>query len=750
MKNVGKSVPRVDGNEKVTGSSSFVTDVSMPNTLWMKFLRSSVPHARILNLDVKEALLLPGVHAILTGEDVEGIRGGNLYADEPILASWDKVRFVGDKIAAIAGENKDVVEEAIKLIKVQYEELPAVFDPVESMKHTSPILHEEFNEYRGVQRQENASNLYQSVVSGWGDIDLGMKEADVVVEKTYNTTRVHQGYLEPHACTVWIDSDENVQVWMSSQMPTGRRPHLARMMGVPREKLVINYSNIGGSFGGKMDATGVVASYLLAKKANRPVKFIMDYSEEFTAMNPRHPSSVKVKVGARFDGSLIAWEASGVFATGAYAAYAPVGELGGMLSTAMVEPYLIPNVQINSHQVYTNTVPGGYVRGPGMMQSVFASESIIDVLAAKLNMDPFDLRMKNFIKNSGQVQENIHWVADPDPESDFYQTFRLSEMMDKAAKSAGYFKPKAAYTGRGISVHGQSDSGYDTPVTITAFPDGKVVVNTMIYDPGMGTGTILAQIVSDELQINIGRIDIEHWSTKAEKREYGVAGQRGTRVASRAGYEASQKIKTNLKRLAAEFLGWTEESIVLRNGALVNQISNDEIKIEEIVLRSGSNVKGEAVIDEGADGPLMSFAVHIAEVSVDPYTGEIEVMEYTAVHETGKIINPQGFRGQMQGAIVQGLGHTLMEELVINNGTVLNPSFADYKIPTEKDVPKLNVIPLESETGYGPLKVRGIGDTPIVLVAPAIANAIADALDQPIESLPIKAADVYDLLKSKL
>ena len=248
---IGKSVPRLDGPEKVTGNARFVADVADTETLWVKFVRSPFAHARVTAIDFSALETLPGVRAFISGEDVKSLRGGNLYADEPILASWDKVRFIGDKVAAIAADTKEIAEDAVKLVNVTYDELPAVFEPEQAAAPGAPILHEEFNDYRGVQKQESLSNVVQSVVTEWGDAEEGFRLSDVIVENTYTTPRVHQGYLEPHACTVWIDEEEKVQVWMSSQIPTGRRPHLARMMGIERERLIINPAHIGGSFGGK-------------------------------------------------------------------------------------------------------------------------------------------------------------------------------------------------------------------------------------------------------------------------------------------------------------------------------------------------------------------------------------------------------------------------------------------------------------------------------------------------------------------
>ena len=747
---IGKSVRAVDGPDKVTGRARYALDVAPPNALRLKYLRSPVPHARVVNIDASRALALPGVHGILTGDDVPDIRAGNLYVDEPILASADRVRFIGDKIAAIVAEDADIADAALSLIDVTYEELPAYFDPEEAIKPEAVLLHPDYNSYRGVEQLDELSNNYGRMVHEWGDIDTAFREADVIVEREFRTPRVHQAYLEPHTCVVDIDDDGRVHIWMSCQMPTGRRPHLARVMGLPREDVVIHPVPLGGSFGGKMDPTGVAVAYMLAKRAGRPVKWVMDYAEEFSAMNPRHPSVVRVRVGARRDGVITAWHAEGYFATGAYAAYAPVPAYGGLLRTSMVEPYRVENVRIISNQVYTNTVPCGYFRGPGLMQSVFASESVIDELAAELGIDPLELRLRNVVHSSEEAHPDSGWNPVSRPGDEGYQALRVEEILRAAADAADYATPLPPHVGRGISLHGQSDTGFDSPAAVTIHPDGRVIVNTMTYDPGVGTGTILAQIVAEELGVPVERVTVEAWSTDAGMRDWGIGGQRGARVSSRAAYEASQEAKRNLRRLAAEFYGWTEESIRFEDGSVSGEGRGAAVPLEDIASRAGEPVGGQVSVDEGDSSPYISFGAHIAETSVDPETGKVTLLRYTAAHETGRVLNPMGFEGQIEGGSVQGVGHALSEELVEQDGSITNPSFADYKLQTQRDGARMDVVVLESETGHGPYQVRGIGDTPIVLSAPAIANAVAAASGARITRLPITAEKVYRAINDAL
>ncbi len=744
---IGKSVPAVDGPDKVTGRARYALDVAPANALSLKYLRSPIPHGRVISIDASRALALPGVHGVLTGEDVPDQRAGNLYVDEPILASADRVRFIGDKVAAVVAEDADIAGAALALIDVTYEELPALLDAKEAAEPDAILLHPDYNSYRGVELLDELSNNYGRMVHEWGDIHAAFQEADVIVEREFRTPRVHQAYLEPHTCVVDVDEQGRAHIWMSCQMPTGRRPHLARVMGLPRDDVIIHPAPLGGSFGGKMDTTGVVVSYLLAKRTGRPVKWVMDYAEEFSAMNPRHPSVVRVRIGARRDGTITAWDAEGWFATGAYAAYAPVPAYGGLLRTSMVEPYRIDSVRIISNQVYTNTVPCGYFRGPGLMQSVFASESIIDDLARTLDIDPLELRLRNIVHTATDAHPDRGWSPVTTPGAEGYQILRAEETLRAAADAADYSAPAPPNVGRGIALHAQSDTGFDSPAAVNIHPDGRVIVNTMTYDPGVGTSTILAQIVAEELSLPLDRVTVEAWSTEAGVRDWGIGGQRGARVSSRAAYEASQEAKRNLRRLAAEFYGWTEESIQFKDGRAAGEGSAAAVPLEDIAARAGEPVGGHVSVDEGDSSPYISFGAHIAEVEVDPETGRVRLLRYTAAHETGRVLNPMGFIGQIEGGSVQGIGHALSEELVEQDGRIANPSFAEYKLQTQRDGPRMDVVVLESETGHGPYQVRGIGDTPIVLSAPAIANAIAAAAGARITHLPITSEKVYRALK---
>ena len=398
--------------------------------------------------------------------------------------------------------------------------------------------------------------------------------------------------------------------------------------------------------------------------------------------------------------------------------------------------YKIPHVSTVAIQVYTNTVPCGFSRAPGEFQGIFAGESHMDVIAGELGMDPFDLRMRNIIHDGDDLPDGRH-----------FDEIRLEETLRAAAEAAGYFDPKTVNVGRGIGLGHRSQGGGDARAEVAIGPDGMINAKLSIFDTGGGNLTIMAQVVAEELGVAPEEVRVTLWSSTDEGPIHGVGASRGARATTVAAYEASQDAKQQLRRLAAEFLGWNEESITFRDGGLVNGSSGEQVSIEAIVGRSGAPVVGRGDISE-QQSRFTSFGVQIAEVSVDPETGHVTLLRLTTVNETGQILNPVGFHGQIQGGIVYGLGEALMEELIVEDGRVANPSFADMKIPTQRDIPEVTTVILSSESGEGPYNVRGIGEHTNIMTAPAIANAVQDAVGVRIQQLPVTAERVYGALTS--
>src|SRR5947207_5098599 len=433
---IGTPTPRAEGVEKVSGEALYAADHPIPGVLWGRLLFSPYSHARIARIDTSVAQQLPGVKAVLTGADLSGHIYGRVIRDMPVLADG-RVRYVGERVAAVAAEDKDIAQRAVDLIEVEYEELPAVFDIEEAMADSAPVLHPDYPSYPGARPVEKISNCYFSSVNERGDLEKGFAEADVVVENTYRVPRVHQAYLEPHGAVVSVEGDR-VEVWCTTKAPYNIRDSLAAAAGIPAEKIVLNHSYIGGDFGGKGTPLDLPIAYFLAKAAGQPVRMVADYIEEFMAGNPRHSAMVQLRTGVKSDGTITAHHVKFYVNCGAYAAYKPGGVIGGANNAAGA--YRLPNSRIESIQVYTNTVPGGHMRAPGLPQAVFALESHIDEVARRVGKDPVDFRLQNLIENG---EEN---AAGGKPND-----VRVKETLAAAAESAGYWAPKAANIGRGVA-----------------------------------------------------------------------------------------------------------------------------------------------------------------------------------------------------------------------------------------------------------------------------------------------------------
>jgi CO/xanthine dehydrogenase Mo-binding subunit len=735
---IGQPTARVEGQEKVTGAMQYTADVALPGTLWGRALRSPLPHARILHIDASRAHQVPGVHAVLTGADVRGIRYGRRLFDVPVLAE-DRVRFVGERVAAVAAEDRDAAEEALMLIEVEYEELPTVFDPVEALREDAPMLHPEVNSYIGLPRPlDHPSNAFVRDTWSKGNIDAGFAQADLIVENTFTVPRQHQAYLETHSCLVWIDNEGRIQIWASSKVPYQVKEQLSVALGLPKEHIRLNPVAIGGDYGGKGSPMDIPLAYFLALRSGRPVKMVMDYVEEFTAGNPRHAALIQLKTGVTRHGTMVAHQARVFFNSGAYGGFKPTPtvNLGGASKAG--GPYKIPHVHIESVQVYTNTIPGGFMRAPGEPQTLFATESHMDCIARQLGIDPLDFRLQNLIEEGEET-----------PTGTRYQGIRAKETLEAAVVASGYRTAKGPHIGRGIAIGERPPAGGESHAAVTLNPDGSVVVHTSIFEPGTGTYTVLRQIVAEELRLPLSSIRVQVWDTDGVPFDTGVGGSRVTRVAGQAAYQAAGEASRALLKVAAEVLDWPEESMILRGAEVIHQETGASHPWATLLQRWGQPVIGRASVHDMQPSPVTSFTVQVAEVSVDPETGEVQLLRFTTAHDVGRVLNPVDHQGQIEGGVVQGIGYGLSEELGVNEGRVESANFGDYKIPNMKDIPELKTVVLASESGPGPYNARGIGENPVGPVAPAIANAVADAVGVRIRDLPITAEKVYQALEEK-
>ncbi|MBV9580167.1 MAG: xanthine dehydrogenase family protein molybdopterin-binding subunit, partial [Chloroflexi bacterium] len=684
-----------------------------------------------------KATALPGVHAVITGADTrDGGLWGRGVKDAPALA-YERVRYYGERVAAVAADDEDIAQAAVELIEVEYEELPALLDPFDALREDAPILHPDFNSYFGFKiKHERPSNIHHETHLERGDVEQGFIQAEVIVENTYVTQRQSQAMLEPQSLLVWIDpADDRVHLWHCNKVPYFVRGALAVVAGIPEERIVVHPTYIGGDFGNKGNSRLTPICYYLAKASRRPVRMISDYTEEFLAGNPRHHVIIQLKTGVKRDGTLTAHTVNYVVNSGAYAAFKSYGTIAGANEAA--GPYRIPNSRIDSVFVYTNLIPGGFMRAPGEPEGVFAVESQMDEVARQIGMDPVEFRRKNLIVEGDETAFG-HLLHD----------VRALETLQAAVDASDYGSERPPNVGRGVAVGERGTGAGEGTVEILLQPDGRAIIGTPMFDQGTGTYTTIAQVAGEELGIPPERFELQVWDTDELESDSGLAGSRGTHVNTVAAYQAAQQAKHDLVQMAAEYLGWPEDQVSFSGGQARREDAGEALGWEELLARAGQPVKARAYT-KAPRSHLTSFVAQVAEVRVDPETGEVDVLRFTTAHDSGVVVNPIGYQGQVNGGLQHGLGYALMEELVVEDGRVTTLSFGDYKMPTVVDMPPLETVVLESETGEGPYNIRGIGEAPCIPVAPAIANAVADAVGVRVRDLPITAVKVYRGLKDQ-
>ena len=743
---IGQSVVRGEGPDKVTGKSLYAADVTLPGMLWGKALRSPFPHARIVSIDTEQAMAVPGVHAVITAADLPDSLVGRRLRDLPVLAR-DVVRFVGEKVAAVAAETQEAVEEALLLIDVEYEELPAVFDAHEAMEPDAPTLHPDMSGYEGLpQPESDINNVFAHITWGQGDVEQGFAQADLVFEHTFNAQLMHQAYIEPHACVVSAEPSGQVHAWVNNKDPYALREQLAAVWGVDEDRIVLHPCSIGGDFGGKGSFMDVPLCYYLSLYSGRPVKMVMDYIQELMAANPRHPATMTIRSGVKRDGTLVARQARVVFDSGGYGAFKPTVYLRG--ADHLCGVYRIPHARIDSYMVYTNNVPKGHMRSPAKPQVVFAVEAHTDLIAREMGIDPYEFRQMNLLRD-----------GDASPVGHVWQDIRAEETLRRAADAVGWETAKAVrpgmLTGRGLAITDLSQGVGRFAARISMDSSGHPTLHMAFWDTGTGSHTVLRQMVAQELSVPVDEVDIELLATSEMPFSSGSGGTRVTYTAGQAVVGAARELKRQLIRAAAPLLDSPEEDVSLQSGRVVVGPSPlrpayyRTINIGEVVAHVGDGTI-EAEYEFASEPPDMtSFCAQAAEVEVDPETGQVTVNGFVTAHDVGVILNPLMHQGQVEGGVIQGLGYALMEELLTEDGHISTLSFGDYKIPTSADIPELVTVLVEGNNGPAPYRSKGIGESANIPVAAAIANAVADAIGTPVPSLPLTAEKVLRAIRSR-
>lgn len=753
LKFVGQRLVRVDAIEKATGKAMYLDDYAFPRMLCGRILRSPVPHARIRRIDTSKARRLAGVKAVITGDDLPDLRYGAYVKDTPVLTK-DKVRFVGEPVAAVAALDEDVAAEALELIEVEYEELTPVFDPLGASEPGVPLIHENWKDYAVVFEAIREGNLCSRTIFQDGDIEQGFRRSDEVFENTFVTRHVHQCHLEANGAIASVDASGRVTVWTTTQSVHLNQIRISEGLGIPMNKIRVIGTKVGGGFGAKIEPTVQPVCVALAQRTFRPVKIVLTREEEFTSMRPRHGSVIHIKTGVTREGLILAREVNIIYDTGAYADDGPgIAAFGGLMSLG---PYRVPNYRIDSRCVYTNKVPTGAFRGFGNPQCTFAFESQMDIIAKELGIDPLELRLKNACENGDRSVGGI-----------VMRSVGVKECLKKAAEEAGWGKPRAQNRGVGMACMQHISGVLSSSATVRINDDGTATVSTGTIDIGQGSDTILIQIAAEELGIPADQIALITADTDATPYNWAMSASRTTYTVGNAVKAAAADAKQQLLELAANVLEANPADLYIEEGKVkVKGSPGKGIAVRElgaisnwamggpIVGKNSFMVSGHVYDPAKVKGmPFGTFAgfifgAHVVEVEVDPETGNVRVVKGVAAHDVGRAVNPTTVEGQIEGGFAQGVGFALFEEMMFEKGSVINPNLLDYKIPTAMDLPKVRALIVEETEPTGPFGAKGVGEPGLVATAPAIANAICDATGVRLYELPMNPERLQRALSS--
>ncbi len=736
---VGQGISRIDAVSRVTGRALYADDFQLPGMLHGKLLFSPLPHAKILKIDTSKAEKLPGVKAVITANDAPAHRFGGLIKDRLVFAR-EKVRYAGEPIAAVAAVDEATAEEAIHLIAVEYEELPVIIDPQKASAPSSPLVHEEWEQYTALPDLPRQGNICNGGEVKLGDVEKGFRESDLIVEERYETQMAHQTYIEPHSAMATVDPSGKITVWSTTQGQFPLRDSLAEIFGIPYHRIKVIGTEIGGGFGGKIAPILEPMCILLSKKTGRSVKITMDRDEDFLDTTPRRPCVVEIKTGVKKDGTLLAREAKVYFGTGAYS----IGKynFAGNVCKRLSGPYYIPNVHLVGYSVYTNQQPCGAFRAPGSPQVTFAFESHMDSIAARLGIDPIVLRKKNALKK-GQ----------PTAIGSLDDSVDLEALIDRAVQESGWYdRPLGPNQGRGIACTFWASGAQAGSNTVKLNEDGTVAVTTGSIDL-TGTHTTLAQVVVEELGVEVKDISVTTVDTDVAPMAPVSAGSNITRSMGLSVKLAAEAVRQKLLEIASDHLEANINDLEIKKGYVyVKGVPEKGVPFKTLYSLAASS-KGGPLISTASttpQNPTVNFVIQIAEVEVDPETGEVKVLNLIALQDVGFAINPLSVVGQIEGGATQGLGYGLMEQMIFQDGKLRNPHLLDYKIPSALDVPPIKTIIVEEPASKSPYGAKGVGEPPIVATGAAIANAIYQAVGVRVTSLPVTPEKVLHALKNKI
>ncbi len=755
---VGKSVRRLDALEKATGMGTFTTDLVLPGMLYAKVLRSPHAHARIVRIDTSRAEQLPGVEAVACFKNTTRKRFNHsatmTFTVPPMEAVLDEciyddvVRYVGDEVAAVAAVSERIAEEALALIDVEYELLPAVFDPVKAMEPNAPDIHTRKAGCFLCGKNIPGEKIHLAL----GNVEEGFKESDVIIEETFYLPVQKQAQLETQAALATVSHNGDITVWSTTQTPHPTRQILSHIFEISQSKIrVLNPPYIGGGFGVRigLSAKAEPIAVDLAMKTKKPVKIVYDRKEDFTSTDTRHSGIVTVKLGAKKDGTFQALQLKGLLNTGAYCSFG--AETIGVLGAMGLSVYRAPHMLYTGNSVYTNITPAGAFRGFGNPQAMFAIESVVDMMAEQLGMDAKELRLKNIIKPGDP------WIL---PYS--CQSTGLTECIEKGAKEIGWErrgklnKPGDRLRrgiGMAVGTH-VSDAwpfcGDFSNAYVTIQADGSVHVASGVPDMGTGTRTTLGQFAAEVIGVGMEHISVTIADTQSTPFDIGSHASRTCYVAGQAVMQAAAEARSYALTYAAKMLNEPLENLTIQNAAVY---CRGERKLTLAEVARHAHLHNEQFIGVGKVIPQNAppWLAHFAEVEVDTETGQVRLLKLVAAHDVGKAINPVIVEGQLQGGVVQGMGYALSEEVLFDrDGRSQHDAYHKYMLLTAEDMPEIKAIIVEAEDPTGPCGAKGVGETGQVATAPAIANAIYDAVGVRLKQLPMTEERVFQALQNQL
>ena len=736
FKTLGQSLPRVDAMQKVTGKAAYASDVYLPEMLMCKLLTSTVGHARIVKLDTSEALALPGVRAVIIGQDFPDVRFGSGALKDRRIMARDEVFYVGDPVAAVAADDEVTAQEAVELITVEYQPLDTVVHPLDAIDDGSPKVHQDMTSFDGYGFAMGGNNC-ALLDADRGDVDQAFEQADHVFEENYQSQPINQGFLEPMACVANQESNGRLTVWASTQGPFQVRAQLASVLDIPISRIKVVAMELGGGFGAKLRLAFEAFPALLAIKTGKPVKLVNTREEAFTLNGPRLETNIHLKTGVMKDGAIVARESYSIFDVGAYLGAGPNSGVAHALG-----PYNIPNLRLRSYGVYTNKIYVGSYRASGVADMTFAVESHMDSMAHQLGIDPIEFRLRNALSEG---DTNVGGTKVP--------SNGLKETVEAVKQRLGLPKKLGENRGVGVSLgEWRSGSGPST-ASISVNEDGTVSLLTGSVDIS-GSDTSLAQIAAETLGVGLDQVIVSQRDTDMTPFTGPSGGSRIVYSQGKAVQQAAEDARQKLLDLAAPRLGVPPDALVCRDGQVYVQdnpsqsMSLDQLARASLTSQQGPII-GLASLSSMPYPPV--YNTQAAEVLVDTETGQVKVTRFVQAQDVGVAINPMAVVGQLEGGAVQGIGRALSEEIKIDpeTGRVMNPSLATYLMPLAVDMPDIETILINVPSEDGPFGARAVAEPPGFGPPAAIANAIYDAIGVRIRQLPFTAERVLAAIQGR-